>query len=358
MAFLELLNISVEYERGSSVLSGFSLSVEKGEFVSLLGPSGCGKTTTLRAIAGFLPVVDGEIRVDGKIYNNLPPNKRNMGFVFQNYALFPHLTVFENVAFGLRMRNVSKNIIEKKVLEALSFVGLSGYENRVPSQLSGGQQQRVAIARAIVIQPDLLLMDEPLSNLDAKLRTEMRTELARMQRELRITTVYVTHDQSEALALSDRVAVINKGKIEQYDTPENLYHNPKTIFVAKFMGFESLFKGKVLREDSGYVIIKNKKGETIKGKKMTDLHPSNDAIALSRAGYLKLQKEKTPNSLPTKVVGKIFQGETVLYVVQRDMLVNVELPIKDALWNQDENLFLTYEPDYVLVFEGDSEDND
>ncbi len=355
MGFLELLSISVEYERGSSVLSEFSLSVEKGEFVSLLGPSGCGKTTTLRAIAGFLPVVKGEIRVDGKVYNNLPPNKRNMGFVFQNYALFPHLTIFENVAFGLRMRNVSKDVIEKKVLEALSFVGLSGYENRVPSQLSGGQQQRVAIARAIVIQPDLLLMDEPLSNLDAKLRTEMRTELARMQRELRITTIYVTHDQSEALALSDRVAVINKGKIEQYDTPESLYHNPKTIFVAKFMGFEDLFRGKVLGEENGYVTIRNTKGETIRGKKVTDLHPSDDAIALTRASYLKIHKERSSTSLPARVVSKIFQGETVLYVLQRDMMINVELPVKEALWSPDEGIFLIYDPDYVLIFGVDKE---
>lgn len=353
MSFLELDNISVGYEKDLPILTGFTLSVEEGEFISLLGPSGCGKTTTLRAIAGFLPIQSGRLFVNGKLYNNVPPNKRNMGFVFQNYALFPHLSVFENVAFGLRMRGVSEAEIKDRVIKALSFVGLSGYERRAPSQLSGGQQQRVAIARAIVIKPDLLLMDEPLSNLDAKLRIEMRSELARMQRNLGITTVYVTHDQAEALALSDRVAVINNGKIEQYDTSENLYHNPKTLFVAKFMGFEDFFMGKVVKDSGEFVIIENTKGEMIKGKKIGSFSSSDEVKALSRAKYLSLQSEKIPNSLPGKIVSRIFQGETVLYVVERDILINVEVPVKKALWKEGEDVFIIFEPDHVLIFRND-----
>ncbi len=353
MSFLELDNIKVGYEKDNTILEGFSLTAEKGEFISLLGPSGCGKTTTLRAIAGFLPIREGRLLVGGKLYNNVPPNKRNIGFVFQNYALFPHLTIFENVAFGLRMRKVSQDKIREKVVEALSFVGLSGYEERLPSQLSGGQQQRVAIARAIVIEPDLLLMDEPLSNLDAKLRIEMRTELARMQKELGITTVYVTHDQAEALALSDRVAVINRGKIEQYDAPEGLYHNPKTLFVAKFLGFEGLFYGKVISMKDGFLELRNEKGETIKGKAMDIAGLHDDAVALTRAKYLDIGKDSTTYALPGKIVSRIFQGETVLYVIERGLLVNVELGIEKAIWNLKEEVYITYNPERILIFKAE-----
>ncbi len=350
MAFLELDNISVGYSKEVSVLTDFSLSVEQGEFVSLLGPSGCGKTTTLRAIAGFLPIQEGKLLVNGKLYNSVPPNKRNIGFVFQNYALFPHLSVFENVAFGLRMRNISNDVIKEKVSKALSFVGLSGYEKRVPSQLSGGQQQRVAIARAIVIEPDLLLMDEPLSNLDAKLRIEMRTELARMQRELGITTIYVTHDQAEALALSDRVAVINKGKIEQYDTPIALYHNPKTLFVAKFMGFEELFRGEVVSVEGDYVTVKNETGETVKGKASSKVSVGDKVISLTRSKFLTISEKKEQNALSGQIISKIFQGETVLYVIQRDILVNIEVPLEKAIWKEGQKIFFTSLPEHVLVF--------
>ncbi len=354
MSFLELDNIKVGYDKDKPVLFGFSLSCEKGEFVSLLGPSGCGKTTTLRAIAGFLPILDGRLIVDGRVYNKIPPNKRNMGFVFQNYALFPHLTVFENVAFGLKMRKTPQDQIAQKVHKALSFVGLSGYEKRLPGELSGGQQQRVAIARAIVIEPDLLLMDEPLSNLDAKLRIQMRTELARMQRELKITTIYVTHDQAEALALSDRVAVINNGKIEQYDTPENLYHLPKTLFVAKFMGFEDLFGGKIVKFEGEYSIVENEKGESVKGKTMGTLNIGDPVDVLTRAKYLHITNNKTPNTLSGKIISKIFQGETVLYVIKREILVNVEVPVDKATWKEEDNVYITYDPEHILVFRKDS----
>jgi len=243
MAYVELKNITAGYTPGEPVLNGFDLSVEQGELLSLLGPSGCGKTTTLRTIAGFLTAQNGQVIVNGKDYTRLPPNKRNIGLVFQTYALFPHLSVFDNVAYGLKRRRVPKNEIAERVSGALKLVSLTGYESRLPAQLSGGQRQRVALARAVVIEPELLLLDEPLSNLDAKLRDEMRGELSRLQSTLGITMIYVTHDQIEALSLSSRIVIMNNGSIEQSAPPEEVYSNPATPFVAHFMGFDNALAG-------------------------------------------------------------------------------------------------------------------
>ena len=241
MSYLELHNLAVGYEAAKPSVKNLHLTVEKGELISLLGPSGCGKTTTMRAIAGLLNLQAGSITLDGIDIGTMAPNKRNIGMVFQSYALFPHLNVFDNVAFGLRLRKVAPALLRSKVEAVIAAVGLTGFEARLPAQMSGGQQQRVALARAIVIEPKLLLLDEPLSNLDAKLRVQMRTELRRIQRELGITMLYVTHDQDEALALSDRIVVMNTGKIEQLDIPENIFNTPRTRFVANFMGFENVF---------------------------------------------------------------------------------------------------------------------
>lgn len=226
MSFIELTNIDAGYEKGKPILKDFHVSVEQGELVSLLGPSGCGKTTTLRTIAGFIMAEKGKVVIGGRDYSNVPPNKRNIGLVFQNYALFPHLSVYDNVAYGLRRRKVAKELIPEKIANVLKLVSLTGYEKRLPSELSGGQRQRVALARSIVIEPDLLLLDEPLSNLDAKLRDEMRAELSRLQHQLGITMIYVTHDQVEALSLSSRIIVMNEGNIEQMGTPEDIYERP------------------------------------------------------------------------------------------------------------------------------------
>uniref|UniRef100_UPI00262D138F ABC transporter ATP-binding protein n=1 Tax=Thermococcus sp. TaxID=35749 RepID=UPI00262D138F len=213
-----------------------NLKVRDGELLTILGPSGCGKTTTLRIIAGFERPDSGEVLFGDRAVNELPPYERGIGIVFQDYALFPHMTVFRNVAFGLEMRKLPKAEIEKRVREALELVGLEGFENRYPEQLSGGQQQRVALARALVVEPKVLLLDEPLSNLDAKIRERLRSEIGRIQRELGITTLYVTHDQEEAMAISDRIAVMNVGTIEQVGKPLELYYRPKTKFVATFLG--------------------------------------------------------------------------------------------------------------------------
>lgn len=252
MSFVDLKNICVSYDGKTNILEGLNLQIQEGELVSLLGPSGCGKTTTLRVIAGYIDTKNGEFLVDGENFTKIPVHKRNFGIVFQSYALFPHLTVRENVAFGLKMRKMDKAEITKKVDEMLEICGLSEYANRLPKQMSGGQRQRVALARALVIEPKLLLLDEPLSNLDAKLRIQMRVEIKRLQKKLGITTVFVTHDQEECFSISDRVAVMNGGVIEQYDTPENIYANPKTEFVARFIGFENFID--VVRENKNIYV--------------------------------------------------------------------------------------------------------
>ncbi|PKG21812.1 ABC transporter ATP-binding protein [Niallia nealsonii] len=241
MALFTLQNISVAYNK-KEILKDFNLKIEKGKLVSLLGPSGCGKTTTLRLIAGFLQSTEGKFLFKDKDYTKVPVNKRNFGFVFQNYALFPHLTIFDNIAFGLRLRKVSKIEIEKRVLNMLETVNLSGFQNRFPAELSGGQRQRVAIARALVIEPEILLFDEPLSNLDANLRVNMRVEIRRIQQELGITTVYVSHDQEECFSISDQVAIMNKGVIEQLSDPATIYQYPETKFVADFIGFKNFIE--------------------------------------------------------------------------------------------------------------------
>lgn len=245
MSYLSLRNIIKRF-KDTEVVKDLSLDIEKGELLSFLGPSGCGKTTTLNMIAGFLDVDGGSITVDGSSVHLLPPNKREMGMVFQNYALFPHMTVFANVAYGLKLRKLNKSEIQKRVTEALDMVRLSGYGKRYPRELSGGQQQRVSLARALVIRPKVLLLDEPLSNLDAKLRQKMREEIVDIQKQIGITTIFVTHDQEEALAISDRIAVMNEGRIEQVDTPSTLYNRPKTDFVSTFIGDVNQVQGKVI----------------------------------------------------------------------------------------------------------------
>lgn len=227
-------------------VDGVSLVIEPGEMVTLLGPSGCGKTTILRMLAGFEQPTSGQILLGGQDLTNVAPNVRNTAMVFQSYALFPHMTVADNIGYGLRFRNVSKDEAEKRVARMMELVGLKGFEKRMPGQLSGGQQQRVALARALVVEPELLLFDEPLSNLDAKLRESMRNEIRAIQQRLGITAVYVTHDQSEAMALSDRIVVMNKGRIEQVGTPETIYRRPATRFVADFVGKVSFLRGEVV----------------------------------------------------------------------------------------------------------------
>ena len=247
---IELKNITKAFD-GEPVLQNVNLDIYDNEFITLLGPSGCGKTTMLRLIGGFETPDEGDVLFLGKKINDVPPYKRNVNTVFQKYALFPHLNVFENVAFPLREKKVPKGEIEAKVHEMLSLVALSGFENRAVTRLSGGQQQRVAIARALVARPQVLLLDEPLGALDLKLRKDMQVELKKLQQSLGITFIFVTHDQSEALSMSDRVAVFNNGRIEQVDAPQDLYLHPRTAFVAGFVGTANVFAAEAARRLCG-----------------------------------------------------------------------------------------------------------
>ena len=239
-AYLQLDKLTLAY--GDTVaVKDLDLSIAKGELVALLGPSGCGKTTTMRSIAGLLAPLSGRITLDGDEITRVSANKRNVGLVFQSYALFPHLTVYENVAFGLRLKGIGGNDLDAKVSAGIKSVGLAKFADRRPAELSGGQQQRVALARSMVMEPKVLLLDEPLSNLDARLRLEMRAELQRVQKETGVTMIFVTHDQIEALALADRIVVMLNGGIEQIGTPEEIYNKPVSAFVADFVGFENVF---------------------------------------------------------------------------------------------------------------------
>ncbi|WP_374382163.1 ABC transporter ATP-binding protein [Dongia sp.] len=255
MSSVELKKVEKHFAGGVVAVDAIDLDVPDGAFVTLLGPSGCGKTTTLRMVAGLETPTGGEIRIKGQRVNETPIHRRNLGMVFQNYALFPHKSIFQNVAFGLKYRGVSKADIAMRVKRALDIVRLPGVEERFPPQLSGGQQQRIALARALVIEPDVLLLDEPLSALDANLREEMRGEIKAIQQRIGVTAIFVTHDQGEALAMSDLVVVMNKGKIEQRGAPAEVYEHPRSEFVANFLGNANFLAGKVVAVDGKRVSV-------------------------------------------------------------------------------------------------------
>lgn len=309
MSFLDLKNIGVTYDKKTRILQELNLSIEKGELVSLLGPSGCGKTTTLRVIAGLIEPSEGTLTVDDEDMTKIPVHKRNFGLVFQSYALFPHLTVRENIAFGLKLRKESPEVVDRKVNAILDSTHLGEFADRFPRQLSGGQRQRVALARALVIEPKLLLLDEPLSNLDAKLRVGMRVEIKRIQKELGITSVFVTHDQEECFSISDKVAVMNKGVIEQYDTPENIYKKPATEFVARFIGFENF----IALEPSENGMYKAKDGSMFKA----DSASEGPVLGTIRPDDIEILEsaENSSNIVVGKVAVRTFLGKSYQYEV-------------------------------------------
>ncbi len=262
-----------------NALSEMTLTIRRGEFIALLGPSGCGKSTALNCIAGLMPLSEGSIWLDEQRIDTLPPEKRGFGMVFQNYALFPHMSVARNVGFGLKMRGVAANEIGPRVDRALRLVQLTGQEHKLPGQLSGGQQQRVAIARAIVIEPPLILMDEPLSNLDAKLRLETRSEIRRIHRELDRTTIYVTHDQDEALSLADRIVVMEEGRVQQVAIPQEVYAQPATLGVARFMGYRNVLELPVEREEGERVTVAGA-GVRLSGMRKQPLRNGRASVAI------------------------------------------------------------------------------
>ncbi len=315
---LTLKNISRRYVKDNEefmAVNNVNLEVNPGEFLTFLGPSGCGKTTTLRMIAGFETPTSGQIIMDGVDITHVPANERGLGFVFQNYALFPHMKIFDNVAYGLKIRGETGETAAKKVREALAMVGLSKEEQRYPNQLSGGQQQRVALARVLVLRPKLLLMDEPLSNLDAKLRLHMRTEIRRIQKDLGITCLYVTHDQKEALTMSDRIMVMNRGHIDQLGTPMKLYEDPATPFVADFIGQANLIRGRLESIDAqglGHFAVA---GQVLCARMGQQNPPAIGEEALLVVRPENLRMNEKDNGISMRIVNRLFEGDRIDYHV-------------------------------------------
>jgi iron(III) transport system ATP-binding protein len=318
--------------------------------VTLLGPSGCGKTTTLRMIAGFEFPTAGRITLDGQEINSLPPHKREMSMVFQSYAIFPHLTVFENVAYGLNVQRLSKNVILQRVNRVLDLVHLEGYGDRAPGQLSGGQQQRVALARALVMEPKVLLMDEPLSNLDAKLREEMRTEIRRIQKALNITSVYVTHDQIEAMTLSDKIVVMNQGVIEQIGSPMEVYRFPNSRFVADFIGRANFVDGVVLAQQAQTLTVKAL-GETITLLNVKREFCKDEAVTLIVRPEM-IQIKKTGGEHKGIVHRAVYLGDAIEYAVDVSglLLLGVETdPMVTQLFPEGEEVTLHFAEGCIQV---------
>lgn len=323
-----------------------NITIEPGEFVTLLGPSGCGKTTILRMIAGFESPDEGEIFLADEPINELTPNKRDTAMVFQSYALLPHYNIFDNVAYGLKLRNMDKETIKAKVEHILSLVGLEGMEDRKTNQLSGGQQQRVALARALVIEPGVLLFDEPLSNLDAKLRVDMRTEIRRIQQEAGITAIYVTHDQSEAMALSDKIIVMKKGVVDQIGDPRTIYHRPCDEFVADFIGESNFLHGKVTEahDQTGVAVIE---GSPVKIADLNGKHVDDEITLVLRPESVHVADEGV---LPCEVILSRFMGHYQNYhVMCGDTLVKITEfnPKNKRIYEVGEKAFIKFSSDDV-----------
>jgi ABC-type Fe3+/spermidine/putrescine transport system ATPase subunit len=348
---VQLKNVTLAYGPFVAV-NNVTLAVRKGDFVTLLGPSGCGKTTLLRSIAGLIDPNEGEIIVAGRRIDGVPIHKRNVGLVFQNYALFPHKTVFDNVAFGLKYRNVPKPLIQQKVKQALDMVRLPGVERKLPSELSGGQQQRIALARAIVIEPDVLLLDEPLSALDANLREEMRTELKIIQREVGVTTIFVTHDQEEALAMSDRIVVMNHGVIEQEGNPEDVYRNPASRYVASFLGQSNLLEGRVSAQEPGGLTVTLDGGPELRFAGPSGAAPGTPVTVVVRAQRVAVGAAPNGlNQLRGRVVSTAYLGGTATYLVDADGLrLQANAIIDSKVWREGDQVSLSIAPeDCVLL---------
>jgi len=357
---VKLRGVAMSYG-ATPVLHDLDLEVSKGEFLSLLGPSGCGKTTTLNIIGGFLTPLRGTVTLGGRVVNDVPPYRRNAGMVFQSYALFPHMSVFDNVAFGLKVRRVAAADIARRVREALALVQLEGLEKRAIREISGGQQQRVAIARALAIDPLVLLMDEPLSNLDAQLRRQMRVELRRLQRQVGITTIFVTHDQEEALTLSDRLVVMNRGRIEQAGTPIELYRKPRTPFVAQFLGHPNFLFGTVAGRRGGDVTVQVGTHQLHATYEDPIDHGAPVAVVL-RAESATLHRSAPPartNALPGTIAYTVYLGTSTEYEVRLadGILLRVieQMPSGIPSFAEGEAVVVAWAPEDSIVLPGSRE---
>lgn len=336
----------------TTVINGLSLKIKPGELFTLLGPSGCGKTTLLRMIIGFNSIDGGAIEIDGKTVNGIPVNKRNMGMVFQNYAIFPHMNVRENIRFGLKYRKLGKEETEKRIDDILKVVKIEAYQDRMPDKLSGGQQQRVALARAVVMHPDVLLMDEPLSNLDAKLRVEMRNAIKNIQQQVGVTTVYVTHDQEEALAISDRIAIMNGGVIQQIGHPKEIYERPVNIFVSKFIGTSNVLSAEAeVVDGEKYIRFSDSYAEFVPN--LVERVNAGDAVLVSvRPQEFFITED--PKGLPAVIKSSIFLGVSTHYFVDIGMDEFIEV-VQEAdiseLYPEGKAVYLQVKPQKINVFD-------
>mgnify|MGYP001064439215 CR=1 FL=1 len=332
----------------NTIIPDLSANIKNGELFTLLGPSGCGKTTLLRMIAGFNTIEAGTIAFGDQVINDVPAYKRNIGMVFQSYAIFPHLTVRKNVEYGLRLRNIPKDEMKKRTDEMLRLVHIDEYQDRLPERLSGGQQQRVALARALVIEPSVLLFDEPLSNLDAKLRVSMRTEIRRIQQEVGITAIYVTHDQSEAMALSDNIIIMNHGVVEQMGTPQEIYYHPKNEFVADFIGEANFLKGTMVGVDGDHAVL-DVEGYRTRVAGRDDLESGKEYTVVLRPESGTLADE---GGLPCRVVLSCFMGSYQNYhVMVGNTLVKLAEhdPKNKHIYQVGDQCRLRFDPDEVHV---------
>lgn len=358
MAKLEFIDICKKFGKVTA-LDHIGLVVEDGEFLSILGPSGCGKTTALRVIAGLAKPDHGDVSIGGKIVTNVPPRFRKIGMVFQNYALFPHMSVFANLAFGLKVEKMDKHMIKAKIKEVLATVELSGFEDRYPNQLSGGQQQRVALARALVKNPEILLLDEPLSNLDAKLRQQMRTELKQIQKKLNITAIFVTHDQEEAISMSDRVVVMEKGRVIQVGTPVQIYERPCNSFVADFIGNTNIIRGEITSGDSSVPTLKISDRVSIFLSKDFLDHCGKEVTCSIRPDRITIQEsscEPSENQFCAKILSKMYMGQFSSYIVsvsdELNLMIVKQNTRESNFMDTEGSLFIRFDPrDLVVVHE-------
>ena len=345
-----------------TVIADLSLSIRKGEFFTLLGPSGCGKTTLLRMIAGFNSIEGGEFYFNDTCINTMDPGKRNIGMVFQNYAIFPHMTVRQNVAFGLKNRKVDKETIARETEKFLKLVHIEDYANKKPEQLSGGQQQRVALARALVVKPDVLLMDEPLSNLDAKLRVDMRAVIKKLQHDAGITTVYVTHDQEEAMAVSDRIAVMNQGEFQHVGRPQCIYQRPSNLFVASFIGKSNSLEGTLEMEDgASYVVLKN--GYRVRMDNILPEQKKNQKVIIAARpeelliGPEKPEENGKPAGIRAVIEDSVFLGLNTHYFVELETGEKAEVIQEsqiETIQKPGSSVFLTFNTEKINVFNAES----
>ena len=347
MEFLKLQNLTAAYDQ-EIVLKKMNLEVKQGELLSLLGSSGCGKTTTLRIVSGFLKQREGSVFLEGQEISKTHPSERGFGYVFQNYALFPHLNVEDNVGFGLKQRKVVREGINKKVFEMLDMVDLTAFAGKRPMELSGGQRQRVALARALAISPRLLLMDEPLSNLDAALRIKMRMEIRRIQQEHNISALYVTHDQEECFSISDRVAVMNEGLIEQLGTPEEIYSSPATSFVARFVGFENFIHGILENRGKKLWFAVEKGGISIPISESSIPDKSSVVLALRPDGLELRASESRKKGIPGKVKVATYLGKGYRHLVETE-LGELIADTKDAVFAAHTNVILIPNSESIIL---------